>query len=95
VKELTTPHYEIERSANATAEERTAARRECIRLSAPLADPAGIGGLTDLGGHRVTVNNYSDSRAKNGSRQRPGVPAHDGQAADQGVAPTRRDGISR
>ncbi len=95
VKELTTPYYEIERSANATADERTAARRECIRLSATLADPAGIGGLTDLGGQRVTVNNYSDSRAKDGSRHRTGVPAHDGQAADQGVAPTRRDGISR
>jgi hypothetical protein len=95
VKELTTPYYEIERSVNATAEERTAARRECIRLSAPLAEPAGIGGLTDLGGHRVTVNNYSDSRATNGSRRRPGVPAQHGQAADQGVAPTRRDGISR
>lgn len=94
VKELTTPHYEVERSADATVEERVAARRECINLSATLVDPPGIGGLSELGGRRVTVNNYSDSRAKAGPSQ-AGVPAQEQQTTDHGTSPTRRDGIGR
>ncbi|GAA3565966.1 hypothetical protein [Kribbella ginsengisoli] len=95
VKEATTPHYEIERSADAAAEERTAARRECIRLSATLIDPPGIADLTEIGGRRVVVNNYSDSRAKTGSGHQAGGTAPDQRASSQGIAPTRRDGMSR
>jgi hypothetical protein len=95
VKEATTPYYEIERSADATAEERTAARRECIRLSATLIDPPGIAGLSEIGGRRLAINNYSDSRAKTGSGQQAGKSGPDQQASSQGTAPTRRDGMSR
>jgi hypothetical protein len=95
VKEATTPYYEVERSADATADERTAARRECIRLSATLIDPRGIEGLAEIGDCRVAVNNYSDSRAKTGSGHQPGRTAQDDRASNQGMAPTRQDGMSR
>ncbi|MEV8375566.1 hypothetical protein AB0P21_22710 [Kribbella sp. NPDC056861] len=99
VKELTTPYYEIERSARASPDERTAARRECIRLSATLVQPQGLAGLTELGGQPVKVNNYSDSRtgagakapvAGQGRSQRQGH-----QAAEQPVAKITKDGINR
>lgn len=95
VKEATTPYYEIERSADATAAERTDARRECIRLSATLIHPPDIAGLTEIGGRRVAVNNYSDSRAKTGTGHQTGGTAPDDRASSQGTAPTRRDGMSR
>lgn len=62
VKELTTPWYEIERSAAATFEERTEARRRSVEASRTLNPPQGLDGLTKLGGTRVQVKNYSDSR---------------------------------
>lgn len=62
VKERTTAWYKIERSAAASAEERAQARQQCVEASATLEQPRGIDGMTHLGGKRVTVNNYSDSR---------------------------------
>ncbi|HZX01331.1 hypothetical protein [Kribbella sp.] len=63
VKELTTRWYQIERSATASAEERAMARLQCVEASAGLVQPRDIDGMTRLGGKRVAVNNYSDSRA--------------------------------
>ncbi|MEU8224468.1 hypothetical protein [Kribbella sp. NPDC048915] len=62
VKDLTTPWYRIERSADATPDERGAARQRCVEASATLRTPQGIDELTTLGGKRVAVTNYSDSR---------------------------------
>jgi hypothetical protein len=62
IKELTTPWYEVERSAQASDEERTAAWQKCVELSATLSPPPGIDSLSELGGYPVAVNNYSDSR---------------------------------
>ncbi len=93
VKELTTRWYEIERSATATPEERTAARQRCVDLSATLQPPKGIGGLTRLGGKRVAVNNYSDSRdpADQRGSQSPGRT----HRAAQSTALDKDDGIAR
>lgn len=91
IKELTTPWYEIERSASATDDERTAAREKCVEASAGLRTPAGIDTLTELDGRRVAVKNYSDSRQAVPER-RPG-------AADSNRRPTaahdRGKGIAR
>ncbi|MFF1822443.1 hypothetical protein ACFVWG_34395 [Kribbella sp. NPDC058245] len=62
VKELTTPWYEIERSATAPDEEREAARQRSVEASNTLDPPAGIAELRTLGDRPVAVNNYSDSR---------------------------------
>ncbi|NUS00015.1 MAG: hypothetical protein HOV67_32745 [Kribbellaceae bacterium] len=62
VKEATTLWYEIERSATATLAERAEARRQCAEASKVLKPPPGINQFTELGGTRVVVNNYSDSR---------------------------------
>ncbi|MGW1343667.1 hypothetical protein ACWCOV_21645 [Kribbella sp. NPDC002412] len=62
VKELTTPWYEIERSATATDADREVARQRCMEASARLSPPPGISELTTLGGRTVAVKNYSDSR---------------------------------
>jgi hypothetical protein len=93
VKEATTPWYEIERDARSSPEERTAARRECVRLSATLQEPPGIDTLTELGGLRVAVSNYSDHRKPAGVPA--GVRSSDSQAAPQVLTPTRNDGIGR
>lgn len=94
VKELTTPYYEVERSAQATIAEREAARRECIRLSATLTAPAGIDQLDVLAGHTVEVKNYSDSR-QTASPSAAKVPTQDGQSAVRTAAVTREDGLGR
>ncbi len=70
VKEQTTEAYQIERSASATSEERKAAREHCVELSATLTQPAGIDDLHALGGRRVKVRNYSDSRSQGAPPQR-------------------------
>ncbi|GAA1589015.1 hypothetical protein GCM10009804_51420 [Kribbella hippodromi] len=62
VKELTTRWYEIERSADSPDSARTAARENCVAASAQLRTPAGLETLAELGGTRVAVKNYSDSR---------------------------------
>ncbi|MFD3403850.1 hypothetical protein ACFWUU_24405 [Kribbella sp. NPDC058693] len=72
VKELTTRWYEAERSLATSDAERTAAREKCVAASAQLSTPAGIDGLTELGGRRVKVKNYSDSRQMVTERQ-PGA----------------------
>jgi hypothetical protein len=95
VKEATTPYYEIERSADATLSQRTAARRECVLLSATLAAPRGIDNLKALGGLRVEVNNYSDSRQETRSNS-SGRAAGAGRAdVSQQPTTTRSDGIQR
>lgn len=66
VKEATTRPYEIERNAAATDSERAAARRLCVELSDTLAIPLRLDTLRTLGGVAVKVNNYSDSRSRNG-----------------------------
>lgn len=63
-KEATTPAYETERSATASGEERARARAYCVAISDRLAAPAGLAQLGTLGGVRVAVRNYSDSRAE-------------------------------
>ncbi|MGY4771975.1 hypothetical protein ACXC9Q_34155 [Kribbella sp. CWNU-51] len=97
IKELTTQWYEIDRSAHATDDERTAARQKCVEASAQLRPPDGIDDLTELGGKRVAVNNYSDSRRTAATERRPD-PARPGTAA-QHTRPTtaldRTDGIAR
>jgi hypothetical protein len=93
VKEATTSWYEIERAARSSPEERTAARRECVRLSATLQDPPGIDTLTELGGLRVAVSNYSDHRKP--ANAPAGVRDSDSRAAPQVLTPTRSDGIGR
>ncbi len=93
VKEATTPLYEIERSARSSAEERTAARMECVQLSATLVDPPQLDTMTDLGGCPVTVNNYGDSRRQ----PTPGTAATVQNSGRQTPAagPARNEGISR
>ena len=93
VKEATTPWYEIDRDARSSPEERTAARRECVRLSATLREPPGIWTLTDLGGLRVAVSNYSDHREP--ANAPAGVRSSDSRGAPQALTPTRSDGIGR
>lgn len=91
VKELTTRWYEVERSLTTSDADRTAARAKCVEASAQLRKPAGIDALTELGGRRVKVNNYSDSRQMVIDR-RPG-------ATEPGRRPTtdrdRGEGIAR
>jgi hypothetical protein len=94
IKEATTPWYEIERSGQASPAERTAARRECIRLSATLVEPPGIAGMIELGGRRVAVNNYSDSRKP----PKPSIEPHQRQPDSQAptkAATSRNEGVSR
>lgn len=91
IKELTTPWYEVERSATVSDDERAIARQKCAQASAQLHSPAGIDTLTELGGKRVAVNNYSDSRQA--------VPARRPDAAGQNerppIAHDRHEGIAR
>jgi hypothetical protein len=93
VKEATTPWYEIERDARSCPEQRTAARQECVRLSATLQEPPGIDTLTELGGLRVAVSNYSDHRKP--ANVPAGVRSSDSPAAPQVLTPMRSDGIGR
>lgn len=92
IKDLTTRWYEIERSATATPEERAAARQQCVDLSATLRPPKGIDGLTRLGGQRVAVKNYSDSRDPAGSVNRSPSTTH---RAAHSTALDKNDGIAR
>jgi hypothetical protein len=94
VKELTTPYYEVERSAQATIDQREAARRECIRLSATLAAPTGIDQLEALAGHTVEAKNYSDSR-QTASPSAVKSPRQVGQSAVRTAAVAREDGVGR
>lgn len=94
VKELTTPYYEVERSAHATVAERKEARRECIRLSATLAAPAGIDQLPELGSRPVEVKNYSDSR-QGASSSAANVSAQDGQTVVRATKVSREGEIDR
>ncbi|MFG1620264.1 hypothetical protein [Kribbella sp. NPDC049227] len=93
VKEATTRWYEIDRSDTATLVERTAARQQCVDLSATLQPPTGIDGLTRLGGRKVAVNNYSDSRQPPRYQAGP-VPDHELPVA-QSRTLDRNDGITR
>lgn len=94
VKELTTPYYEVERSAQATPAEREDARRECINLSGTLTTPTGIDQLADLGGRAVEVKNYSDSRqAASPDTAKMAGPGN--QAAVRTAPVTREDGVGR
>ncbi|MEV8375707.1 hypothetical protein AB0P21_23425 [Kribbella sp. NPDC056861] len=70
VKEATTTPYEIERSADASPAQRSAARALCIKLSDSLEPPPGIAVLRTLGGQPVEVNTFGDSR-----REEPPQPA--------------------
>lgn len=93
VKEATTRWYEIDRSETATLAERTAARQQCVDLSATLQPPIGIDDMTQLGGRRVAVNNYSDSRHP--PRHQPGpVPGHEPPVPKSRTL-DRNDGITR
>jgi hypothetical protein len=93
VKEATTKWYEIERSALRTSEERTAARANCVQLSATLPPPSDIEDLTALGGRTVAVRNYSDSRESGGQTAAVGstAPANTRHA----TTIKRDDGIKR
>lgn len=91
VKELTTPWYQVERSSNASLEDRLAARQQCVEASATLKPPYGIDGLTQLGGQPVDVNNYSDSRkAVQDRAQRSAAPT-----SSHARTLDRNDGIAR
>ncbi|MFG1817305.1 hypothetical protein ACGFIF_26355 [Kribbella sp. NPDC049174] len=92
VKELTTPWYEIERSAHASKDER-AARKKCVDLSATLSAPPGIDGLTELGGRTVAVCNYSDSRARPVPPERLSTSAP--RATVHTPVTTKNDGMMR
>ncbi|MFG1909382.1 hypothetical protein [Kribbella sp. NPDC048928] len=91
VKELTTSWYAIERSATASADERTEARQQCIEASATLDVPRGIAGLTHLGGRRVAVNNYSDSRRAAEEHAKSQVPGRSSRPTNL----DRNGGITR
>jgi hypothetical protein len=96
VKELTTPWYQIERSTAATPKERAAARARCIELSDALKVPRGLGDLSHLGGVRVAVRNYSESRTTG----QTAVPTSSVQGpmrpgARHGTTATRKNGITR
>jgi len=93
VKEATTRWYEIERSASATPDERTQARWQCVELSAALVQPPGIDGLTRLGGRRVAVNNYSDSRSPAPMQEH--VLSGAERQAPRSTTLDRNDGITR
>ncbi|MEU4604370.1 hypothetical protein AB0F43_15420 [Kribbella sp. NPDC023972] len=93
VKELTTRWYEIERSATATPEERAAARQRCVDLSGTLRPPEGISDLKMLGGKRVAVKNYSDSRDP--VDQRGTLSASTTRRAAHPTALDKHDGIAR
>ncbi|TCC33705.1 hypothetical protein [Kribbella sindirgiensis] len=90
IKELTTPWYEIERSLRAATHDRDVARQKCVDLSATLSPPAGIEGLTALGGKDVTVKNYSDSRAHTPPPGRQDSQVDSRRAVGQSM--TRRNG---
>lgn len=93
VKETTTTWYQVERSFGAGEETRAAARQRCIDLSATLTTPAGLDELKLLGGKRVAVLNYSDSRIPpgRGPARAGNVPPAPGRTA--GIE--RNDGITR
>jgi hypothetical protein len=91
VKELTTPWYEVERSADAPDDERDAARQNCVDASAQLQLPTGIADLTELGGKRVAVNNYSDSRGVPPERNSNATTQHERPA----TAVDKTQGITR
>jgi hypothetical protein len=93
VKEMTTRWYEVERSATATSDERADARQRCVEASATLSLPRGIDELKRLGGRRVAVNNYSDSRQPAGEQARRTSPS--GLPAQHSTTLDRNDGISR
>jgi hypothetical protein len=95
VKEATTRWYEIERREHASPADRAAARQKCVDLSAPLVQPRGIDNLDMLGGRRVAVNNYSDSRRRSASAPASAKGPKSGTQARQ--LPTRQmnDGINR
>jgi hypothetical protein len=96
VKELTTPWYQIERSPEAKPEERAAARARCIELSDALKVPRGLGDLSHLGGIRVAVRNYSDSRTtRQAAMPTSSVQGPMRQGARQGPTATRNNGITR
>ncbi|GAA0620815.1 RelA/SpoT domain-containing protein [Kribbella sandramycini] len=94
VKDMTTPWYEIERSATATASERSAAREKCMRASDTLQAPAGIDQLTSLGGCRVHVANYSDSQKALVSEARGRAKQPD-RAGPRTAAHQNNDGVAR
>ncbi len=93
VKELTTPWYEIERSASAPDEERAAARQRSVQASSSLEPPAGIAELRTLGGRPVAVNNYSDSR----QALAPAAPARPDRTrpTPRAAALEKNDGVAR
>ena len=91
VKELTTRWYEVERSLTTSDDERTAARQKCVEASAQLPTPPGIGALTELGGRRVKVHNYSDSRQMVTNRR----PAATGPGRRPRTDQDRGEGIAR
>jgi hypothetical protein len=94
IKELTRPYYEVERSPETTRAEKDAARRESIRLSATLAAPAGIDGLTELAGQTVLVKNYSDHWQAAGRRTAQ-APGQDGHAAVRTTKAARENGMGK
>ncbi|MDX6280739.1 MAG: hypothetical protein QOH03_1810 [Kribbellaceae bacterium] len=62
VKESTTRLYETERDRRRPAQERDAARAECVRLSASLTPPDGLEELKTLGECEVEVRGYGLGR---------------------------------
>ncbi|WP_427889758.1 hypothetical protein ACQHIV_40335 [Kribbella sp. GL6] len=91
VKEQTAPWYKIERSAAASAEDRAQARRQCVEASATLEQPQGIDAMTRLGGKRVAVNNYSDSRTAIAGR----APTASPRASAHSTTLDKNGGIAR
>ncbi|MFC0629098.1 hypothetical protein [Kribbella deserti] len=69
VKALTTRLYEIERDPRQPRQQREQARRECVRLSAAMALPAGIERFTELHGTPVAARCYG--RRANPRAERP------------------------
>jgi hypothetical protein len=93
VKELTTPWYEIERSAQATPAERSVARQQCVEASATLKTPRGLETLTTLGGKPVAATYFSDSRKD--LEERVGGQAPSAQAATRTPSLDKNGGIAR
>lgn len=97
VKTQTTPLYVIERDPLRNKEARTGARELCIALSDGMRQPAGIDGLSELGGVPVAVRSYGKSRAGPVNRPDAAAPSAELGSAAQQHAPhgEQRKGISR
>lgn len=96
VKEATTAQYKVERSADATPADRMLARLQSIELANSLRPPAGLLGLSHLGGVPVAVKTLGDSREHVDIRggKITGEPAHRAGPIQNHLSRTD-DGIAR